>query len=454
MPLRAPFSKPHKLKMSKIISLQAENIKRLKAVQITPKGHIVVVGGQNEQGKSSLLDSIAMALGGKNEIPDVPVRTGEAKAFVILETEDIVVKRTFTATGGTSLVVENKEGMRFQSPQDALNKLTDKVTFDPVAFTRLDRKAQALALKNLVKLDFTALDAERKKLYDERTSQNAIVTRTKVQAEQHVHFPDAPAEPVSTADLVAELDKASKHNAQLFALETAAGNADEAATEIQNALTDTNKELGLAEAKVAKLKEALAGLNLKAKAATEKLAEANKAVSEFVPIDSASISANLSDAGTINSQVNANAQRKAKLAELEAEKKKADDLTTKIEAIDKQKGEQLAAAKFPVPGLSFDDTGVLYNGLPLDQASGAAKLRVSVAIAAAMNPKLRVMIVRDGSLMDDASMELLGKLAAEYDIQCWVERVGSDKHVQVIIEDGSVLAPAEDNTAPLPLGDA
>lgn len=455
--------------MSKIISLRAENVKRLRAVQIDPKGHIIVVGGQNEQGKSSLLDSIAMALGGKDEIPETPVRTGEKKAVIILETEEIVVKRTFTDTGGTVLIVENKEGMRFQSPQAVLDKLTAKLTFDPVEFMRLKADKQLAVLKELVKLDFTELDAQRKKLYDERTSQNAIVVRTKVQAEALPHFADAPIEPVSTASLVAELDKASKHNAQLFALETAAGNADEAATELQKSLTETNKELGAAEARVAKLKETLAGLNLKSKAAAEKLGEANKAVSDFVTIDSAPISARLSQAATTNSQVSANAQRKAKFAELETENKKANELTKKIEAIDTQKAELLAAAKFPVPGLSFNDAGVLYNGLPFDQASSAGRLRTSVAIAAAMSKGLRVMFIRDGSLLDDTNMAILGKLAEEFDLQVWIERVcdDDDKHVQVIIEDGTARAPTPkkaysddtpeqlpDNTAPLPLGDS
>ncbi len=103
------------------------------------------------------------------------------------------------------------------------------------------------------------------------------------------------------------------------------------------------------------------------------------------------------------------------------------------------KSAAISTAKFPVPGLSFGDDGVLFNGIPFNQASSAEQLRVSFAIAASMKPKLPVILIKDGSLLDDHSMDLLRELAREYDAQCWIERVGADD-VGIVLEEGEVVA--------------
>src|SRR5690606_9517554 len=110
----------------------------------------------------------------------------------------------------------------------------------------------------------------------------------------------------------------------------------------------------------------------------------------------------------------------------------AESLTSKIQAIDQQKADMLAKAPFPVCGLGFDENGVTLNGLPFDQASSAERLRVSVAMGIALNPKLRVMLIRDGSLLDSDSLALVAQMAEEHDTQVWVERVSEGEDVSVI----------------------
>jgi hypothetical protein len=107
--------------------------------------------------------------------------------------------------------------------------------------------------------------------------------------------------------------------------------------------------------------------------------------------------------------------------------------------VDAGKTEKLAAAKFPVDGLSFDETGVTFGGLPFEQASSAEQLRISVAIGIALNPKLKVLLIRDGSLLDADSLKLVAEMAADSDAQVWVERVDDTRKVGVVIEDGSVV---------------
>lgn len=437
--------------MSKIIQLTAENVKRLRAVHITPQGHLVVVGGQNEQGKSSLLDSIAMALGGTKEMPAVPVRVGESRASIILETEDLIIRRTFTSTGGTNLVVENREGLRYSSPQEVLNKFTGKFTFDPVSWMRAEPKVQLDTLKKITGLDFTTLDEERRKLYERRTTQNGVVDRMRIQSESMPAYTEAPDAPVDTAALMDEFSKANWHNSALNSLKLAAEAAGDDLADLTKIKEKLATEIADALARVERLRATSTAHEAKMEEARKKLSEASEAVAKFVPIDVAPARLALANATTTNQQVEANARRKAWFAELSAEKLKAEALTDAIEDIDQQKKDALAKTKFPVAKLSLGDDGIVFNGLPLEQASGAAKLRVAVAISAAANPKLRVMLIRDGSLLDDDNMELLKDLAAEHDLQVWIERVGTDKHVQVIIEDGSVVGPVEEQTADLPL---
>lgn len=441
--------------MSKIIRITAENVKRLRVVQITPQGHLITIGGNNGAGKTSLLDSIGMALSGQ-EIPEEPVRHGEKGAKILIETEDIVVKRTFTAAGGTSLIVENKEGMRYSSPQTVLDKLTGKLTFDPLSFLRLKPKDQAEALKRLVGLDLTELDAQRQKLYDERTIRNKDLDRVTLLLDMLV-VPEK-AEAVDTADLMKDLETATTHNAQRAELVTTHAEATEILDDALAGETSLNAEIVKAEKKLKDLRANLADQSAGVDSARKRLDAATLALTEFMTIDDEPIRVKLAGAAETNQKVHDGVIYAEAQAAVELKKKAVDEFTSQIEAIDAEKAKKLTAVKFPIDGLSFSETGVRYSGVPLEQASGADLLRISVAIAAAMNPKLRVMLVRDGSLLDPESLALLGQLAKEHDIQVWIEMVGKGEHVQVVIEDGSVsevreetpAASVEDNTVPIP----
>jgi len=112
------------------------------------------------------------------------------------------------------------------------------------------------------------------------------------------------------------------------------------------------------------------------------------------------------------------------------------ELTDGLAAIDRQKAEGLAAAKMPIDGLSFDNDGVTYQGIPFKQCSAAEQLRVSVAMAMALNPQVRVIRI--------TNMRLIEEMAAANDYQCWVERVSdSAEGVGIYIEDGRVSADSQ-----------
>src|SRR5262245_55130191 len=118
----------------RIVKLEAANVKRLTAVAIEPDGNLVVIGGKNGAGKSSVLDSIAFALGGKDLLCEEPLRNGTEKGHVSVDLGDLHVRRTFTPDGGSTLVVANADGARYPSPQKVLDALVGKLCFDPLDF--------------------------------------------------------------------------------------------------------------------------------------------------------------------------------------------------------------------------------------------------------------------------------------------------------------------------------
>lgn len=149
------------------------------------------------------------------------------------------------------------------------------------------------------------------------------------------------------------------------------------------------------------------------------------------------VKARLRDAEGINAKVRAKKERAAQVEKLAAKENEAKGLTDRIARLDGEKAKALEDARFPVPGLSFTDTGVTLNDLPLEQASAAQQLRVSLAVGLALNPKLKVLLIRDASLLDEESMRLVAKMADEADAQVWLEIVGKGG-TGVVIEDGAV----------------
>lgn len=436
-----------------IIQLTAENVKRLKAVTIKPDGNIVVIAGQNGAGKSSVLDSIQYALGGDPE-DKMPVRRGEEKAKVVVDLGDLIVKRTFTAAGGTALTVTNADGIKQSTPQAILDKLVGKLTFDPLAFAHLSergkpgREEQANILRGLVGLDFTKTDSERQKLYDERTAVNREAKALEARMAAMPKHDGIPDSEVSTADILAEQEKAARQNQANESIRRQAADAQTAVDRARQQAENTAQQMVRVENEIKRLQGELSKLSeLSGQQATLVSAEQATAkewalkAAEVRDIDLAPFRTRATEAESLNRKVRENRLRVEVVGQYKAKAGQAETLGQKIDKLDADKRHAIAAAKFPIPGLSFDTAGgVTLAGIPFEQCSTAEQLKVSVAIGLALNPKLRVLLIRDGSLLDQGNLEVITKMAQDAKAQVWIERVEKDGNVSVVIEDGEIKA--------------
>lgn len=415
----------------KIVSLLAENVKKLKAISITPDGNIITLTGPNGAGKSSVLDSIAWTLGGEKLIPEKPVRDGQKSGKSVVDFGTLKVTRRYNASGTTELIVENAQGEPQAGPQGILNKIIGKFCFDPLEFATMEDKPQLDALCQLVGVDLKPYYAKRKLLYDQRTDVNRDAAAAKVKVNATPRVEDAPEAEVSAAELSAELERINAHNQGIERHEEELKDLEEgleaAKQEAKQTLAALEKARKAYESAIAWEEDAGIAINKK-RAENEKL----------VKQDPAPVRAKIATADETNRKVRQNAKHKELADDLAAHEKSAKNLTAAIDKLDKEKEDKLAKAKFPLKELSFDENGVLFNGNPFSQASDAEKLRTSVAIGMAMNPTLRVMFVRNGSLLDQNGLKIVAELAEAKDFQIWIEDARSTDPAAITIEDGEI----------------
>lgn len=499
----------------KIVRMTAENVKRIEAIEITPDGNMIVVGGKNGAGKSSVLDAIQYALAGKAATCSEPIRRGEDSANIVCaigddpEKPEIIVRRRFTEKG-SSLSVENADGAKFPSPQAMLDKLTGALTFDPLEFSRMDQKTRREALLKILGLDFEKVDAQIHGLYDKRADANREVKRLDVLLKNMGQpAPNVPDKAPDTAVILERIRDASR-------IEQARTNADGEAAAARELRDDAQRTFDMMNRNhVAAAKDAKEADDAEQKCALYAPGVGSCEAVEDIRARQAELSRSLEtalererqweDAKRTTDQLTAERDRTAEIlktdrkqvegritAANDAEKKKTEaeaaaeavsvsaleeeladangvaeavrrkevyaatsrglvrartqsaDCSNRMDDLLDQKMKAVADANLPVDGLALSETGdITLAGLPFDQASGADQLRVSVAMAITANPELRIMLIRDGSLLDEESLAMIATMAEEADAQVWIERVGNDEHVTVLIEDGFVAAPSD-----------
>jgi hypothetical protein len=424
----------------RITRITIKNMMRLTSVDVELPLHqsLVTVGGQNEQGKSAFLMGIENCFV-KGKPSEVPIHEGATKGSERVELSDddgnlvYIIEKKFRQGGAIDLTVTDAQtGEDIPDASKWLDSLTAKgFGFDPVSFAKMGKTAagqreQLDILKRLLNLDFTALDAKRKTLEADRTEVGRDLKFAKENAAGIVKKSGVPTEDVKVADLMAQLQ--------------AAQDANRANTGTRQQYAEIGRQYTVLKSRVADLKTQLAAAVVE----ESELMAQGKAFKAFVndlkDVDEAPLMRQIAEADTINAEIRTQRRRREMDAEVVKQQATWDKLTGEITAIDEQKRKAVTEADYPVEGLAFDEDTVLYKGRPLSVASTAEGLQVATAIGIKRNPQLKVILIREGSSLDDKHKTIIAEMAAAAKVQVFAEVVCTEG-ATLMIEDGVIAAP-------------
>jgi chromosome segregation ATPase len=444
----------------RITALYCTNFKRLHDIELRPDADrtLILIGGRNANGKSSLLDALSAAFGGKKQQPDDPVRHGAAEATIRIELDggELEVRRVIQPDGESLLEVRDRFGA-VKSPQKTLDELVGARFLDPLQFLQLTAKEQLATLMRVIPeaKRIGALNENRERAFTRRTEIGRDLTKAEGELAR------LPEVMVDRAIDVAQLNE----EVRTIAEQQRAGDGLGAAVgKIETLLQVVLVDIGNAKQRVEKLereldqeRNALLEMGREAAAreaelagAKERLAASARKWKEMLPRRE-QLAADLARADAHNRAVfAAEAQQRRRgqvTADVEQLTKERGRLTGVIDAIDVRKAEILAAAALPIAGLTITEDGIELAGVPLDQASDAEQWRVALALAIAASPGLDDVWIRDGALLDDESLALVAEQAHAAGKRPWIERVGTRDPGVIEIRDGRVAHIAKTEAA-------
>ena len=401
----------------KINTLELENVKKIKAVQLSPqKNGLTVIGGKNRQGKTSVLDAIAWALGGDRFKPSEPHREGSMVEPHLKLTLDngIVVERS--GKNG-ALKVLDPSGNR--AGQQLLNSFVETFALDLPRFMEGSPKEKADTLLKIIGVGdrLYELEREEKRLYDERRFTGQIADQKRKYANELPEFPDAPAEPVSASELIARQQEILVRNGENERL--------------RRERDKLNDELKAAEIDFSQAKRRL-------EEAQDKAARANTAAAELHDESTTELEADIARIDEINRKVRSNAEKARADAEADELNDKYGMLSDSIEAVRRERTALLEGADLPLKGLSVEGGELLYNGHKWDGMSGAEQLIVSTSIVRRLNPECGFVLLDKLEQLDLDTLRKFGEWLEKEGLQAIATRVSTGEECSIIIEDGSV----------------
>lgn len=424
----------------KIAALEAENVKRIKAVALTPSPTgLTIVGGNNNQGKTSVLDALAWALGGEKFRPTAAVRDGALAPphLKVILSNGVVVERKGK---NSSLTVTDPTGQR--SGQQLLNAFVEPLALDLPRFMQASDKDKADTLLNIIGVGdaLTGLDREIKALYDRRTVIGQIGAQKRHAAEELTEYPDAPSEPVSAIELIQQQQEILLHNADNQ-------RKRDRLTEITHAKHRAMDELTRLEEQLKTLQEHRGQLVEEYNAACVQEETATKTVAQLQDESTAELEQSIRNVEEINRQVSANLAKSKAQDEAERYAQEYTALTEQIKAKRTARMDLLNGADLPLTGLGVEDGSLTYNGKHWQDMSGSDQLRVATAIVRRLNPDCGFVLLDKLEQMDLATLAEFGSWLQAEGLQAIATRVSTGGECQIIIEDGRVK-DAEEPPAP------
>lgn len=415
----------------KITALEAENVKRIKAVALTPSPTgLTIVGGNNNQGKTSVLDALAWALGGDRFRPDAAQRDGAvAPAHLKVKLSNgVVVERKGK---NASLTVTDPTGRR--SGQQLLNAFVEPLALDLPRFMEATDKEKADILLRIIGIgtELHTRDMEIKALYDKRTFTGQLAAQKKHFAEELISYPEAPDEPVSASDLIRQQQDILARNGENQRLRAQYA-------ELEQQVQQCVDELKRTRERIATLQQLADELDAKHTKLFNQRETARKTVSQLQDESTAELEASIRDIEETNRKVRAN-----------LEKSRAEDEAVQYDSEYKRLTEQIAqkradrmallnGADLPLRGLSVEDGALTYKEKHWRDMSGSDQLRVAAAIVRRLNPDCGFVLLDKLEQMDMTTLTEFGRWLEAEHLQAIATRVSTGSECQIIIEDGMV----------------
>ena len=415
--------------MIKINKLEIENVKRVKAVKIEPTANgLTIIGGKNNQGKTSVLDSIAWALGGEKYRPSQAQRDGSVipPNLHMVMSNGLVVERKGK---NSDLKVIDPNGQK--GGQQLLNEFVEQLALDLPKFMQSSNKEKADTLLRIIGVGdkLYELEQQEKETYNRRQTIGQIADQKRKFAKEMPYNPDAPKEPVSASELIRQQQDILAKNG-------------ENQRKRDNALKLHAERNRLAE-KVNSLKEELERYQKQLIQVDMDMTTAYKTSEQLQDESTEELEKNITNIEEINRKVRANLDKdKAEEDALEYSNQYA-ALTVKIEDVRKSKTDLLKGADLPLPGLSVVDGELTYDGYKWGNMSGSDQLKVSTAIVRKLNPNCGFVLLDKLEQMDVDTLKEFGQWLETEDLQAIATRVSTGEECSIIIEDGYVVGEPE-----------
>lgn len=400
---------------TKITSLELENIKRIKAVQISPtETGMTVIGGKNGQGKTSVLDAIMWILGGERYRPSEPKREGSVTPPYgkITLSNGLVVERKGK---NSDLKVIDPSGNR--AGQQLLNEFISQFALDLPKFMNGNNKEKADTLLQVIGVGdkLYELDQQEKELYNQRRTIGQIADQKKKYAAELPVYPDVPAEPVSATELI-------KEQQEILATNGENQRKRQRLAKLQSEADTLQKQIEELLTKQAKIHSDLEVAQMDAK--------------ELQDQSTAEIEKSIADIEEINRKVRMNLDKEKAETEAQEYTNKYEAHTERIEAVRKERANLLDGANLPLEGLSVEDGELTYKGFKWDNLSGADQMKVGVAIVRKLNPKCGFVLLDKLEQMDLDTLQEFSAWLKQEGLQVIATRVSTGDECSIIIEDG------------------
>lgn len=415
----------------KINTLELENVKRIKAVKIEPtKDGLTIIGGKNKQGKTSVLDAIAWALGGEAFRPSKPQREGSVipPNLKITLSNGIIVERKGK---NSSLKVTDPSGKK--AGQALLNEFINTLALNLPKFMNSSNKEKATTLLNIIGVgdQLAQYEKQESELYNSRLAIGRIADQKAKYVKEMVSYPDAPKEMISPSELIRKQQEILARNGENQRKREKVSKYRYQVDTLTQELDNLKKQTAAKQAELDK--------------ATQNLSIATMDATDLVDESTEELEKNIQDIEIINAKVRANLDKEKADDEAKQYQSQYTELTNRLNDVRKAKMDLLNHADLPLQGLSVDDGELTYNGQKWDNMSGSEQLKVSTAIVRKLNPECEFVLLDKLEQMDLDTLNEFNEWLETQGLQVIATRVSTGDECSVIIEDGYAVDPKEKN---------